>query len=133
MADHKFEGGLYYTKTHEWVKIDGDTAIVGISDYAQDLLTDVVFVELPKVGKEIKQFGTACVVESVKSVSDVFSPLSGAVSEINSELEKAPEIVNQDAFGKGWIFKLKGFNSAETSNLLDVEGYKAFVASESHC
>ena len=133
MADHKFEAGLYYTKTHEWVKIDGDTSTVGISDYAQDLLTDVVFVELPKVGKEVKQFSAACVVESVKSVSDVYAPLSGTVSEVNSELEKAPELVNQDAFGKGWIFKLTGFNPAEISNLLDVEAYKAFAASESHC
>ncbi|MFA6991971.1 MAG: glycine cleavage system protein GcvH [Candidatus Gracilibacteria bacterium] len=132
MADHKFEEGLYYTKTHEWVKIDGDTATVGISDYAQDLLTDVVFVELPALQKQVKQFGTACVVESVKSVSDVYSPLSGTISEVNSELEKAPETVNHDPYGKGWIFKLTGFDSAEISNLLNVEAYKESVAKESH-
>lgn len=128
MSNYKFQDGLYYTDKHEWVKIDGDTATVGISDCAQDLLTDVVFVELPKVGKQVKQFDTACVVESVKSVSDVYAPLSGTISEVNSELEKAPETVNQDAYGKGWIFKLTGINPIETSNLLDVEAYKVFVA-----
>jgi len=132
MADYKFQDGLYYTDKHEWVKIDGDTATVGISDCAQDLLTDVVFVELPKIGKQVKQFDTACVVESVKSVSDVYAPISGTISEVNSELEKSPEIINQDAYGKGWIFKMTGINPAETSNLLGVDAYKEFVAKETH-
>jgi glycine cleavage system H protein len=132
MSEHKFQEGLYYTKSHEWVKIEGDTATVGISDTAQDLLTDVVFVELPKVGKVVKQLDTACVVESVKSVSDVFAPVGGTISEVNTALEKAPETVNQDAFGAGWIFKMTGVNAAETANLLDVNAYKEFVATEAH-
>lgn len=124
--------GLFYTKEHEWVKIEGDSATVGITDHAQDLLTDIVFVELPDTGKEVKQNDAACVVESVKSVSDVYSPLSGTISEVNSELESAPENVNNDAFGAGWMFKLSGVNADEASNLMSAEQYKAFVESESH-
>lgn len=132
MSESKILDGLYYNKDHEWVKIEGDTAIVGISDHAQDLLTDVVFVELPKVGKVVKQFDPACVVESVKSVSDVYSPLGGTISEVNGDLENAPEKVNNDAYGEGWMFKLTGFDAAETSNLMDSAAYKTFVENESH-
>ncbi len=121
-----------YTKEHEWVKIEGDIATVGISDYAQDLLTDVVFVELPKVGKALEQFKPACVVESVKSVSDVYAPLSGTVAEANNALEKSPETINSDPYGAGWIFKIAGFKLEERANLMDAGTYKSFVGTLKH-
>ncbi|OGJ50106.1 glycine cleavage system protein H [Candidatus Peregrinibacteria bacterium RIFOXYB2_FULL_32_7] len=132
MSNYKIPESLYYNKDHEWVKIDGLKAIVGISDVAQDLLTDIVFAELPEIGKELKQFGTACVVESVKSVSDVYSPLSGKVSEVNKELESAPEIINSDPYEKGWIFKLEGVDEKELKNLMTAEEYKKFIEKEGH-
>ncbi|KKP36765.1 MAG: glycine cleavage system protein H, glycine cleavage system H protein [Candidatus Peregrinibacteria bacterium GW2011_GWF2_33_10] len=132
MKNYNIQDALFYTKEHEWVKIDGSHATVGVSDYAQDLLTDVVFVELPNVGKEVKQFGQACVVESVKSVSDVYSPVSGKVTEINKDLESAPELINNDPYGKGWIYKLEGVNESEKSNLMDATKYKEFIAGLAH-
>jgi glycine cleavage system H protein len=132
MGEHKIEAGLFYNKDHEWVKIDGDTAVVGISDHAQELLTDIVFVELPDVGKQVNQFDAACVVESVKSVSDVYSPVGGTVTEVNSELESTPESVNTDAYGAGWMYKLSGVNAEETSKLMDADAYKTFLDSESN-
>ena len=132
MSNYKIPESLYYNKDHEWVKIDGLKAIVGISDVAQDLLTDIVFAELPEIGKELKQFGTACVVESVKSVSDVYSPLSGKVSEVNKELESAPEIINSDPYEKGWIFKLEGVDEKELKNLMTAEEYKKCIEKEGH-
>ena len=132
MSDTEIKDGLYYNKDHEWVLIDGDTAVVGISDYAQNLLTDVVFVELPDVGKELKQFDPACVVESVKSVSDVYSPLGGTISEVNMALEDASEAVNTDPYGDGWMFKLTGFDTAELENLMDAVAYKIYIENYSH-
>lgn len=132
MSDSQVKDGLYYNKDHEWVQIDGDTAIVGISDYAQHLLTDVVFVELPEEGKEVHQFDPACVVESVKSVSDVYSPLSGTISEVNFDLEDNSETVNTDPYGDGWMFKLTGFDEAELDNLMDAEAYKKHIENDSH-
>lgn len=124
--------GLYYTKEHEWVQTDGDNATVGISDHAQELLTDIVFVELPAVGDTMEQGKSACVVESVKSVSDVYAPIGGTISEVNGELENAPEMVNNDAFGDGWLFKLSGINASELDTLMDANAYKEFIANESH-
>jgi len=124
--------GLYYTKEHEWIEVDGDNAPVGVSDHAQELLTDIVFVELPEVGKTVEQGKSACVVESVKSVSDVYAPISGTVSEVNTELENAPETVNSDAFGGGWLFKLSGIDAGQLDSLMDSSAYKEFVANESH-
>ncbi|MDP3975727.1 MAG: glycine cleavage system protein GcvH [bacterium] len=132
MSDHNIPDGIFYNKEHEWVKIDGDVATVGVSDYAQDLLTDVVFVELPQMGKVVKQFGPACVVESVKSVSDVYAPIGGTVSEVNTALESAPEQVNNDPYGSGWMFKLTGINSSETANLMNAQQYKEFIAKQAH-
>lgn len=132
MSEHNIKEGLFYNKEHEWVKVEGDMATVGISDHAQNLLTDVVFVELPKVGKVVKQFETGCVVESVKSVSDVYSPVGGTVSEVNSELEASPQLVNQDPYGQGWMFKLSGVNAEETKNLMTPEAYKEFLDSQAH-
>lgn len=116
-----------YTKEHEWIKIDGDTAIVGITDFAQDQLTDVVFVELPEVGKQIEQNGNLCVVESVKSVSDIFSPVSGEIVELNKALENSPALVNNDPFESGWIVKLKVENQTELDQLMTPEEYNKFL------
>lgn len=132
MSETKIQDGLYYTKEHEWVKIEGAVATVGVSDYAQDLLTDVVFVELPKPGKVVVQFKTACVVESVKSVSDVYSPLSGTITEANTKLEASPELVNKDPYGEGWLFKLRNFDAQETKNLMDTAAYKVFLSTLAH-
>lgn len=119
--------GLRYTKEHEWVKIEGDTALVGISDQAQHLLTDVVFVELPAVGKKAEQFKPVCVVESVKSVSDVYAPISGTVSDVNKTLEGSPQLVNTDPYGAGWIYRLKDFDASQVDGLMTPEAYKQFI------
>ncbi len=98
---------LLYSKEHEWVKIDGDTAVIGITDYAQNSLGDIVYVELPRVGKQIDQFGNVGVVESVKAVSDLFTPIGGEIVEVNSSLDADPAAVNRDPYGEGWLFKVK--------------------------
>jgi glycine cleavage system H protein len=119
-----------YTKEHEWLKIDGTTGTIGITDYAQNSLGDIVFVELPKVGTEIqvgKTFGT---VESVKAVSDLYAPVSGTVSEINNELSTAPENVNKDAHA-AWMIKVNLKDSAEANQLMSSADYEKFVAEES--
>ena len=116
-----------YTKEHEWIKIDGGIAIIGITDFAQDQLTDVVFVELPEVGKQIEQNGNLCVVESVKSVSEVFSPISGEIVEVNKALENSPELVNNEPFEGGWIAKLIVKNEAELDQLMTPEEYNKFL------
>ncbi|WP_024277142.1 glycine cleavage system protein GcvH [Xanthobacter sp. 126] len=118
---------VHYTKDHEYVRIDGDVAVVGISDYAQGQLGDVVFVELPDIGKSVTRGKEAAVVESVKAASEVYAPISGEVVEVNSELEGAPGLVNEDAEGKGWFLKLKVTNPAELSELMDEAAYKAFL------
>jgi glycine cleavage system H protein len=127
----KYLDGLKYTKEHEWVKVEGDIAVVGISDFAQDQLTDIVFIELPEVGKKVEQGKSFCAVESVKSVSDIFAPVSGEVVEANKELENKPELVNEDPYGKGWVAKIKISDKAELDNLMSAEEYKKFV-SDSH-
>ena len=116
-----------YTKEHEWIKIDGDIAIIGITDFAQDQLTDVVFVELPEVSKQIEQNGNLCVVESVKSVSDIFSPISGEIVEVNKALENTPELFNNEPFEGGWIAKLKVINEVELDQLMTAEEYNKFL------
>lgn len=122
-----------YSKDHEWVKDNGDgTAVVGITDYAQEMLTDIVFVELPPVGKKVAQGEPMAVVESVKSVSDVFAPVGGEVIEVNITLESTPELINQDAFGEGWIVKLKLGNAAELKSLLNASDYDALIKEEKH-
>ncbi len=117
-----------YTIEHEWIKIDGDIATIGITDFAQDQLTDVVFVELPEVGKQIEQNSNLCVVESVKSVSEVFSPISGEIVEVNKALGNSPELVNNEPFEGGWIAKLKVKNEAELDHLMTPEEYNKFLA-----
>jgi glycine cleavage system H protein len=121
-----------YTREHEWAKIEGDRARVGITAYAQEQLGDVVFVELPKVGARVAQHQGFGVVESVKAVSDLFAPLSGTVVEVNAELVSAPETVNQDPYGPGWMILIDPSDPAERANLLTAAQYEAFVAESGH-
>jgi glycine cleavage system H protein len=115
---------LKYTKTHEWVKIKGDTVLVGITDHAQGELTDIVFVELPEKNKDLKKGDELCVVESVKSVSEIYSPVSGKVLTINNKLEDTPETINQSPYDDGWIAELEVKDKAELDSLLDAKTYK---------
>jgi glycine cleavage system H protein len=116
-----------YTKEHEWVKVDGDVATVGISSYAQEQLGDVVFVELPEVGKKVEKGKEMAVVESVKAASEVYAPISGEVTEVNGALGDAPATVNEDAMGKGWFAKLRLADKAELDGLMDEAAYKSYV------
>ena len=116
-----------YTDQHEWVRVDGDVATVGISDYAQSQLGDVVYVELPAIGKAVKQGGEMAVVESVKAASEVYAPASGTVTEVNEGLTGTPQTVNEDAEGKGWFAKIKLSNAAELGKLMDAAAYRKFV------
>jgi glycine cleavage system H protein len=118
-----------YTKDHEYIRVEGDTAVVGITDYAQQQLGDVVFVELPSVGKAVTAGGEAAVVESVKAASEVYAPVSGEVVEVNSALEAAPGTVNEDPTGKGWFLKLRLANPAELSGLMSEADYQAYLKS----
>jgi glycine cleavage system H protein len=119
---------LRYAKTHEWIRIEGDTVTVGITDHAQAELTDIVYAEPPKVGAEVKAGSTAAVVESVKAASDIYSPLSGTVTEVNSDLSGNPALLNTDPFGQGWIYKLKASDSSEIDALLTPEAYIAQIS-----
>jgi glycine cleavage system H protein len=118
---------LKYTRTHEWVRISGTVAEVGITDFAQNQLSDVTYVELPEVHKKLETGKEACTVESIKAASDIYAPLSGTVIEINSTLSSNPEIVNSDPYGKGWLFKIKIENQSELANLLSANAYEAIV------
>lgn len=115
---------LLYSKEHEWVKIEGDVATVGITDYAQNSLGDIVYVELPRVGKTIEQFGNVGVIESVKAVSDLFTPIGGEVTELNAELESDPAAVNREPYTGGWLFKLKIADPGQKSALLNAADYE---------
>jgi glycine cleavage system H protein len=120
--------GLLFSKDHEWVKLDGDVATIGITDYAQSSLGDIVYVELPRVGATLAQFGGIGVVESVKAVSDIFTPLGGEVLEINPAIEADPALVNREPFGEGWFYKLKLADDAEKSNLMSGADYDKLIA-----
>lgn len=126
MADFKFPEDLKYSESDEWVRIEGDTATLGISDYAQDALNDIVYVELPEVGTKFAKGESFGSVESVKAASDVYCHVSGEVIAVNSALEDEPEIINSDPYGDGWIIKLKLTGDPDTSNLMDSAGYAAF-------
>src|SRR5882724_5477764 len=117
-----------YTADHEWLRIDGDVATIGVTDYAQSQLGDVVFVELPKVGRGLKKAEAAAVVESVKAASDVYAPLTGEVTEVNDALTAEPALVNSDAAGKAWFFKLKIADRSELDGMMDEAAYKAHTA-----
>ena len=126
MAEIKTPSDLKYTKNDEWLKIEGDTATIGISDYAQDALNDIVYVEFPDVGATLKQGATFGVVESVKAASDVFMPIGGTITEVNKSLEDNPEIINTDPYGKGWLIKIKVADAAEANSLMDAAAYIEF-------
>lgn len=123
---------LKYTKEHEWVKVEGNVATVGITHFAQDQLGDVVFVEVPAVGRVLKSHEQFGVVESVKTVSDLYSPVAGKVVEVNTELEGAPELVNSAPYEGGWMIKIELANPAEVDALLDAAGYEAFTKEAGH-
>jgi glycine cleavage system H protein len=120
---------IKFTKDHEYVRVEGDAGVVGITDYAQQQLGDVVFVELPAVGKSIAKGTEAAVVESVKAASEVFAPVSGEVLEVNSDLEQSPGAVNEDPLGRGWFVKLRISDPSELDGLMGEDEYKALVAS----
>jgi glycine cleavage system H protein len=119
---------LRYTKDHEWVKVDGDVATIGVTDYAANQLGDVVFVDLPAVGKTVDQFATFGVVESVKAVSDLYAPVAGEVTDVNPDLRAKPELVNSDPFGEGWMIRVKVADPDQLSGLLDAAGYEQLTA-----
>ena len=123
-----FPSELKYTQEHEWIKMDGDVAIVGITDFAQGELGDIVFVEVETVGKTIAKDGVFGTVEAVKTVSDLFMPLSGEIIEFNKALEKDPALVNTDPYGEGWMIKVKVSDTAEIASLLDAAAYEALIA-----
>ena len=119
-----------YTKDHEWTRMEGDLAVIGITDYAQDKLGSIVFVDLPALGKSFKKGETLVTVDSVKAVAEVYSPLSGQVEAINASLRDNPEWVNRECYGQGWMVRLKIIDSAELTSLLAAEAYEAWVAEE---
>ena len=121
---------LLYTKDHEWVRLDGEMAATGLTDHAQAALGDITYVELPPAGKQVKQFDELAAVESAKAASDLYAPVSGVVSEVNDTLEEAPEKVNNDPYGEGWVCKMSGVNPTELDNLLTAEQYQALLRSE---
>lgn len=121
---------LLYTKEHEWLRMEGNRGRVGITDYAQHSLGDIVFVELPPIGKEFKAGEAFGVVESVKSASDIYMPISGKVVAVNEEVVNSPQIINQDPYGKGWMIEIEPSNPEEIKELLDASGYKKLVEEE---
>ncbi len=127
----KFDSDVRYLETHEWARKQDDEIVVGISDYAQDTLSDVVYVELPEEGETVSKGDPLCVVESVKAAGDVYAPVSGKVVAVNIELEEAPEMVNQDPFGEGWLVRIAPADPDEWGDLLDIEAYKQLVEEES--
>ncbi len=118
---------IKYTKEHEWVRPEGDIAVIGISAYAQEQLGEIVFVELPDTGKHLDKGDEACVIESVKAASEIYAPASGEVTETNAELDAKPSRVNEDATGEGWLFKIKPSEPGEMDDLMDEAAYKEYV------
>ncbi len=123
----KIEPGLLYTKEDEWIKVDGDEAIVGVSDHAQDALSDIVYLELPDVGDTFEAGDTFGVVESVKAAADLYMPVSGEVTAVNEDLIDTPETVNSDPYGAAWMIKVKMSNSAELDELMDADAYAKYL------
>jgi glycine cleavage system H protein len=119
--------GLRYTKDHEWIKVEGDTGTIGITDYAQEQLGEIVFVELPQVGKQFAAHKEISVVESSKAAGDVYCPVAGKVAEVNAELESKPELVNQDCYGAGWICKLQITDKKALDGLMDAKKYEEYL------
>ena len=118
---------MYYTKEHEWLRVEGDTVTIGITDHAQDALTDIVYIELPESGLAVDDMGEFAVVESVKSASPIFAPLAGEITAVNEELEDAPELMNTSPYGDGWIVKMTLTNPEQVSSLMDAAAYRAEI------
>ena len=123
----EFPADCKYTKEHEWVRVEGDVAVIGITDYAQDSLGDIVFLELPSVGSDIEKEATFGVVESVKAVSDLYAPIGGKVEEINEPLVEEPELINEKPYSDGWMIKVKIRDSSDLDALMDQSAYEAYV------
>jgi glycine cleavage system H protein len=121
---------VLYTREHEWIRVEGDTATVGITDFAQGQLGDIVFVELPEAGREVTKGGEAAVVESVKAASDVYAPVTGVVTEANQAVSDDPSLVNTDPEGEGWFFRLRLADTSELEGLMDADAYKSFCDSQ---
>ncbi len=119
--------GLYYTKEHEWLRVEGDMVTIGITDHAQDALTDIVYIELPEIGMVVEDMGEFAVVESVKSASPIFAPLAGEIVEVNDELEDTPELMNNSPYEEGWIIKMTVNNIDQITSLMDAAAYKAEI------
>jgi glycine cleavage system H protein len=119
-----------FTKSHEWVKLDGTIATVGISDHAQEALGDITFLELPAIGKKVTKAESCATVESVKAASDIYTPVSGEIAEVNNAIEATPEAINQDPYNGAWLFKIKNVTAADLNDLLDAAAYDAHVESE---
>ena len=128
--DNQIPTDRLYTSEHEWVLVENETATVGITHHAQSSMGDITFVEPPEVGDEMHQSGEAGVIESVKAASDIYSPLSGTVAEVNNDVEEHPETINNDCYGEGWIFKLSISNEEEIDNLLSPEEYEKLIEKE---
>ena len=127
---YKFDSKAKYAKSHEWVRVEGDVVVIGVSDYAQHLLSDVVYVELPEVGDTLTKGESLGTVESVKAAEDAYAPVSGEVVEVNAELEDNPEWVNEHPYGKAWLVKVNPSNLGELEDLMDVATYEKYVAEE---
>jgi len=127
---YKIVNGLMYTKNHEWARQEGNNAIIGLGDYAQDKLGEIVFVELPDVGAEVEAGKGAAVIESVKAVADLYAPLDGTVLEVNEDLLDQPEIINADPYGAGWVFKIEIKDESQIDLLMDEKAYEKFVVEE---
>ncbi len=119
--------GLYYTKEHEWLRVEGDTVTIGITDHAQDMLTDIVYIELPEEGDAVGDMGEFAVVESVKSASPIFAPLAGTITAVNRELDDAPDLMNTSPYGEGWIVKMTLEDPGAVAGLMDAAAYKAEI------
>lgn len=119
--------GLYYTKEHEWIRVEGDEVVIGITDHAQNALTDIVYIELPEVGETCEDMGEFAIVESVKSASPIFAPLAGEITAVNGDLDDTPELMNEDPYGQGWIIRMKLNDASAVSQLMSPADYKAEI------
>lgn len=119
--------GLYYTKEHEWIRVEGDEVVIGITDHAQNALTDIVYIELPEVGETCEDMGEFAIVESVKSASPIFAPLAGEITGVNGDLDDTPELMNEDPYGQGWIIRMKLNDASAVSQLMSPADYKAEI------
>ncbi|MDY6826107.1 MAG: glycine cleavage system protein GcvH [Bacillota bacterium] len=128
--DYKIVDGVRYTQKHEWVRPEGETAAVGLSDYAQDKLGEIVFVELPEVGAKVEAGKSSAVIESVKAVADLYAPIDGTVIAVNEELLDQPELINSDPYGGGWVYKVEIKDESQLEALMDKKAYEVFVAEE---